>query len=181
MNNQVNLLFWSKRCPMSKNLLNILDNEKLLNNFKLICVDDNINNIPKVIEKVPTMIVVGYPTPIVASETFDWIQKIKYIRGSNNSQACPAGPIGYKSTEMGGFSDMFAYKDIDNPMPQSFYGLNDDDKNIIFTAPEQDKISKKEQEASIKELKDKREAQNKDYALSMKKAQLEAVKAKYKN
>jgi hypothetical protein len=167
---------------MSKNLLTVLDNEKLLNNFKLICVDDNLNNIPPAIKKVPTMIVVGYPTPIVASETFDWIQKVKYIKGNPNIQTNNnIGPIGYKCTEMGGFSDIFAYKDVDNPMPQSFYGINDDDKNVIFTAPEQDKISKKEQEASLKDLKEKREAQNRDYALSMKKAQLQAVQSKYKN
>jgi hypothetical protein len=183
----MNLLFWSRKCEMCVNLLKILQAENLINNFKLICVDDNLDKIPKNITRVPTMIVSGIPELLVAKQIFDWIQKVKFIRNQNiNKQIIQQnltqinnnnnnGPVGFKSAEMGSISDSFAYKDIDKALPQNYFGIGEEDKNVIFTAPEQQKINKKDQTNLIKDLQTHRTTQDKLFSSDMKNQQLHAI------
>jgi hypothetical protein len=51
--------------------------------------------------------------------------------------------FGFLQNEMSGFSDSYAYINIDNPLPKSF--LPPDKDMEIYTAPEGDKINKKKQ------------------------------------
>lgn len=187
----MNVVFYSRKCQTSRNLLNILQNENLLGNFKLMCVDDNIQNIPPQITVVPTMIVTGVNKLLVAKEIFAWIQQIKFIRQQNsvdmnrriiqqNIQSNAAnsmnGPLGFTQIEQNSVSDQFAYKDIDQALPQSFYGLGDEKKNVIFTAPEQKtKMSKAEQDKLIKNVEIVRKEQETKYADVMKQQQMQAV------
>ena len=55
--------------------------------------------------------------------------------------------FGYLQNEMSGFSDGYAYVNVDNPLPKSF--LPPDKDMEIYTAPEGDKIDKKRQEQMI--------------------------------
>ena len=85
------------------------------------------------------------------------------------------GPLGFFEPEMGGFSDSFAFTDVEKAQPHTHFGVNDEKNNAIFTAPEQGKISKEEHAKRIKEFESNKITQDKAYAEMMKKEQLNAV------
>ena len=71
----------------------------------------------------------------------------------NTNNSCPTvKPInqlfGYLQNEMTGFSDGYAYINVDNPLPKSF--LAPDKDMEIYTAPEGDKVNKNKQEQLMK-------------------------------
>lgn len=188
----INILFYSRACETCHNLLSLLQNENLLCNFKLFCVDERLNELPPYITVVPTMIIANINKPLVAKETFEWIQQIKFLRHNqqtimemnkkiiqqnliNLAKNSTDGPIGFHDMEMGSLSDKFAFKDIDEPLTQSFFGLGDDEKNAIFTAPEQPKLSKDEQKRRIDEAKNRRDIQAQEFGKIMKQDQIKAV------
>lgn len=172
------MLFWSSRCALSANILNILRHENLLNNFKLVCVENNLGRIPPQIKVVPTMIVVNHPQPIVAKEIYNWIQNIKFLRQQQPTQQKQQqqGPFGFLANEMNTFSDSFAYKDVDMALPQNFLNVGDEKATAIFTAPkEKQTIRKNEQLSLVNDLVSKRKNQEKDFSEIMKKEQMYAI------
>jgi len=173
MNNQINILFYSRCCKTCQELIRLLENKKLLNYFKLLCVDNRLHELPPYITIVPTMIINNINKPLVGKETFQWIEKIEYIKHNNHNIKKPTGPIGYRQSEMGGISDQFAYKDDEKAMPQNYVGVNN--TTSIFTAPEQPGIKKNEQIKLINNLKKSRTVQDTEYVNSMKQKQIEAV------
>ena len=190
MNNNVNILFYSKECNTCINLLKILHNENLLSCFKLFCVDERLNDIPPQITVVPTMIVSNIGRTLVAQEIFEWITKIKFVRQQQLmnvnkniikqnllkvAQNSTQGPLGYSEQEMSGMSDMFAYKDIDKAQPHNFFGVGEEDKHAIFTAPELSKLSDNEQSTQIKEIENYRNNQDGEFNKLMKQQQIQAV------
>lgn len=73
--------------------------------------------------------------------------------GSNSASSGPSvRPIkqffGFLQNEMSGFSDGYAYVDMDNPLPKSF--LPPDKDMEIYTAPEGDKIDYRKQQEFVK-------------------------------
>ncbi|AYV82174.1 MAG: hypothetical protein Homavirus13_3 [Homavirus sp.] len=197
MNSGVNILFYSKKCPTCINVLNLLQNEKLLGYFKLFCVDERLNNLPPYIKVVPTMVVSDINKPLVMQEIFEYIQRIKFMRQKNmmdmnkriiqqnlinTSQNTQSGPIGFKESEMSSISDTFAYTQIDMPMAQSFVNVND--KHAIFTPPLQkdEVMNKATQEQLINSLENTRKEQEKEYNALLKQKRLDAImKAEQKN
>lgn len=189
MNSGVNILFYSRECSTSNNLLRLLQNENLLSYFKLFCVDDRLNEIPVAITVVPTLVVSTVSKPLVAQEAFEWVQQIKFLRQKNmeNTQNkikqdnLPTFMnqdkklLGYVDQEMGGISDNFAYTKIDKALPHSYFSLGEEDKNAIFTAPETKKIKKGEQDSLIKNLETDRNTQDGTYKNQMKYQQLQSV------
>lgn len=186
----MNILFYSLKCETSKNLLIILKNENLLNYFKLICVDDKLNKLPPQITMVPTMMVTNINKLLVGQETFEWVKQIKFFRqqqaiGENKSiiqqntftkrNQNSTGPIGYDDELMGGISDKFAFTKVDNPLPHCYFNVGEEDKNAIFTAPEQIKINKDEQFKLIKNLESRRDEQNTEYMNIMKQQQVNTI------
>ena len=81
----MNVLFYSSNCNTCKNLLLLLKNEELIHTFKLVCVDDKLDKIPVQIDRVPTMIITNISKPLVAQETFKWIEQIKFIKQEQNN------------------------------------------------------------------------------------------------
>lgn len=177
----MNILFYSRECNACRNLLKILKNENLLSYFKLFCVDDRLDEVPKQITIVPTMIVSNINKPLVAQEAFEWVQKIKFIRQQQQQQFSIKNdqinqePIGYIPLEMDGISDQFAYSKIDRPLVHNYFQIGDEKKHVIYTAPEQYKISKDEQLNRIKDIEKKRAQQEMEYSKIMKEQQLKAV------
>ncbi len=179
-----NIVFYSRRCNLSIDLLNILKNEKMIDYFKLVCVDDDLERCP--VKMVPTMIIKGINKPLQGKETIQWVNQTKFITQKKIMdmqkslvqhnmmkmmlQNKNTGPIGF-SQELTGFSDQFAYTTVDQPVPHAFVGYKDDDKNMIFTAKEVGKLkdkdmkqiiintekARKEEEAQNKELMEKRQ------------------------
>ena len=193
MNLNANILFYSRKCGTCKNLITLLQNENFLAYFKMICVDDvGKEQLPPQIKIVPTMIVTGVNKPLIAESAFKWIEQAKFIRqeelASNNKRIIQQnlvnmaknnkkGPLGFVEQEMTGISDTYAYKrdDIDKAFSHSYVGAGDENKNAIFTAPEQGKVSKNDQLSKIKEMEKERNEQEDEYGQVMKQQQLHAV------
>jgi hypothetical protein len=193
-NNTFNILFYSRNCQSCQHLLNLLKNENLLGYFKLYCVDDRINNIPEYIEYVPTMIVTenGKQLKFERQGTFEWVQKVKFIRQkniidndkriiqqnlSNMANTAKQGPVGFKSIEMSSISDTFAYKDIDRPMPQSFVSIGEEDKQFIYTPPhkKEDTISKDMQSKLLSSIESQRKDHDTQFSEMMKQQRIHAI------
>lgn len=73
--------------------------------------------------------------------------------------------IGFTQNEMTGFSDTYAYTNRDDALPKSF--LPPDHDNIIFTAPEGEKIDKQKQDELIKCAETQREFDKEKLAKTM--------------
>lgn len=172
-----NILFYSKRCPACLNLLESLKVNNFLPFFKLFCIDDNMDNLPKDIKKVPTMIIAGSPRPYEGADTFKWVQSAKFfrqqqyventkriirqnaIRASMNTMG---GPLGYVKGEMGGMSDEYAFKDKDVAPAHTFYKCDQKDTSFIITPPDDKnkKINENEFKAVVKDQENVREQQD---------------------
>jgi len=186
--NNMNIIFYSRRCETCINLINILESEKLLNYFKLFCVDGRINDIPPQITMVPTVIVQNINKPMTGSEVFEWIKSVKYLRkqnidnnnninNSNNNNFfndSDKNVIGWNSQEMNGKSDSYAYQSdlIDKPFAHSYFSIGDERNNVIFTAPETNKIKKNDQVKLIQSLENNRTSQDQQYSKLQKEQQL---------
>ena len=81
---------------------------------------------------------------------------------TNNISVKPINQLfGFLQTEMSGFSDGYAYVNIDNPLPQSY--LPPDKDLEIYTAPEGDKINRRKQDEMITNISTQRENDKNDY------------------
>lgn len=185
--NNINVLIYSRQCPSCKNLLMILQNEGLLQYFKLECVDDKLDKYPKNLI-VPTMLVVNVNRPLMGQETFEWVNQMKFIKQQNMAEMnkkviqqnnnIRKGPIGYDSDIMGGISDKFAFTKIDEPLPHAYFGIGDEEKNIIFTPPvklEKEKMTKYDQEKTLKNIQSLRSNQDTESIAIAKQIHYEAV------
>jgi len=176
MNNK-NILFYSNSCSTCKSLIKLLENEKLIQYFLPMCVDGKLEQLPPQIEVVPTMIVKNMNKPLVAEETFEYIKQVKFLKSSQNKfNNDTQGLMGFSNIELNSSSDIFAFTKPDIPaLPQSYFNYKDEDKNTIFTAPEQQTIKDNDQSKLISELMSKREKQDEDYAGIAKKKRINDV------
>lgn len=185
MSNNKNILFYSQRCRTCSDLLMILRNENLLNYFEQICVDDKLDRLPQNM-MVPTMLLINVPKPLIVEETFQWVKQMKFLKqqpANQNRQFTPnnvieptkRGPVGYDDEIMSGVSDRFAFTRRDEALPHAYFGVNEEDKHIIFTAPNDKKINKKDQTKLIGNLESKRSEQDNTFSTLMKQEQANAV------
>lgn len=167
-----NILFYSTRCDACRRLIIIMKNENLIPYFKLICVDDKLNRLPPQIQAVPTMLIKGVKKPLVCEETFKWIEQVKFLRKQNiqtdikninQSYKKNSDIIGFDEDTMNGISDKFAFTEDDVALPHTYFNVGDEDKNIIFTAPENDTVKTRDQINLINNLKNIRNEQEKKY------------------
>ena len=182
----INILFFSNKCEGSKQLLSMLQSEKLTRFFHLICTDNN-PKIPKQINVTPTIIIRGVSTPYIAGDAFAWLAKVKqwkmnmiiqkmtssqqqYLQSINNNLVSDDNNIlGFSAAEMTGMSDMFSsfakqIKDeCQDPLPQSYFTCNKLGTENIFTPPtegDERKIKATEQLKLQKELEATRQKQD---------------------
>jgi hypothetical protein len=176
----INLLFYSQKCKDSQDLINLLDHEKLLNKFKMICVDNN-RQIPAQIQRTPTLIVNGIPKPLVANEAFKWVETMKSFRqiqqqtlAHQNQQILKQnmqrltqqrkGPSEFDQKGMNsGLSDTFADVEKDTCLPHTYVPVGSTGQ-LIFTAPEEKKPEDKsvEQKKRIEEMNKHADERKKD-------------------
>ena len=159
-------LFFSKKCPSSANLIVILKNLNLLNNFEMICLEDLIaqrKQPPPNIKSVPALIMQDLNLVLQGKETFEWVEKIRMnmIKMNMAKTAQQAGPHGFTNVEMGGFSDNFAYTLTDLAQPKSFLPYGKDDEYAIYTGVEVNKIVGKDMDRVVNEANKKRKEQDK--------------------
>ena len=176
----MSVLFYSNKCQSCVDLLIILKNENLLNHFKLVCVDDKLDKLPQTMI-VPTMIIPNINKPLAGQETFEWVNRVKFLRQQQQTKVLvnnvvddkKRGPMGYDQEIMGNVSDKFAFTQKDDALPQSYVGVND--KHAIFTAPTDKKISKSEQMKLTNDLESKRNEQDTSHSKIMREEQANAI------
>lgn len=157
----INILFFSNNCEGSKQLLSLLQQEKLDRFFHLVCTDNN----PRILSQfkvTPTLIIRGIPTPYVASDAFAWLAKIKqwkvwiqmqninnaqqqYLQSINNNlNMDKTNLLGFNQAEMNGMSDIFSFfsknikEECQDALPQSYFSCNNIGSENIFTPPLED-------------------------------------------
>lgn len=185
---KLNIIFYSTQCQFCHDLIRSMKNEGILQYFRMICVDNNIQNIPANITQVPAIITTDTNRVYLANEAFKWLQGVKYMRQQKINEsnkklieyniqknAQSGGPHSFISTEMNGISDNFAYTDIDMAQPKNFQEYGKDDRDIILTPPIDTKINTSQQSKKLKEAELSREQQNKVFSENMKQGQLQAV------
>ena len=159
-------LFFSKKCQSCANLIVLLKNLNLLNNFEMVCLEDLIaqrKQPPPNIKSVPALIMQDLNLVLQGKETFEWVEKIRMnmIKMNMAKTAQQAGPHGFTNVEMGGFSDNFAYMLTDLAQPKSFLPYGKDDEYAIYTGVEVNKIIGKDMDRVVNEANKKRKEQDK--------------------
>ncbi len=157
----INILFFSNNCEGSKQLLSLMQQEKLDRYFHVICTDNN-SRIPPQIKVTPTLIIRGVPTPYIAGDAFAWLAKVKqwkiwtqmqnvnkaqqqYLQSINNNLVTDDNKLpGFSQSEMNSMSDIFSefsrnIKDErQDALPQSYFTCNNMGNENIFTPPLED-------------------------------------------
>jgi len=157
----INALFFSNGCEGSKQLISMMQSEKLTRFFHLICTDNN-PKVPSSIRVTPTLIIRGIPTPYVAGDAFVWLAKIKqskmnmsmqkmntaqqqYLQSINNNLVTnDTNLLGFTNDEMNGMSDMFSFfsknisEECQDALPKSFFAYDKIGQENIFTPPLED-------------------------------------------
>lgn len=177
--NKNNILFYSKQCPTCISVMKLLHSEGLAPFFQFFCVDNNLDKIPKQIRTVPTAIIAQIGKPLIAKEIFEWVSQIKMLKNNTMQnqpqqnkliQSVPSVQTSfmsnlfeYNENEMSGTSDKYAFTTADIALPHMYHGYKDDEKHVIFTAPQQpnDKLQFQTQKERIQDLTKNREDQNK--------------------
>ena len=160
MSNKRNLLFYKSDCKLSQVVIKLLNSEGLLNSID--CLDvDKLKKIPSQIKQVPTLILPQLNKILIGKEILIFIQEIKQSKNQvkqeqinqlnkpiekeeininnnqqNNQKLKEKKVLGYIQNEMDGFSDKYAYKDI-NEAPQHNYVNCKNIEQTIYTGQEE--------------------------------------------
>jgi hypothetical protein len=129
------ILFHSSYCVHSKQILNEINRSPIKSTIKLICIDSQSvrSKLPKYITSVPSIVVGETNQILVGNNILNWlkaqntkfsqheqshnnIKSIQHPKPKNNAPSSieNIGPDGWHTTEMGGFSDMYSFLEIDN-------------------------------------------------------------------
>ncbi len=195
----MNILFYGRECKLSILLMRLLHEDRLLPNIKQVCVNDYLEAgkpLPfKNITHVPTLIIASIAKPLVMKEAIEWVYQRRGLMAQQQKQnnvietqkklimynimknaQNQKGPIAFIPTEMSGFSDDFAFTEVDLSPPRTFFGCGDEEKHAIFTAPtELIKMNIKDQKNKINLLASKREEQDKENEIVIKQNQITAL------
>ena len=184
MGSNINMVFYSEHCSTCRNIMLLLKNENLLQNFKVICVDNILDSLPPDM-KVPLMRLVNVPEPLYAQSIYNWISQIKFMRSNSTTQTNiiptkkQSGPYCFDADVMTRISDNFAFADekINDPLPQSYFGINQEAKESIYTPqdPANFTIKKEEQKKMLAETEARRAQQNNEFTQYSKQVQLELI------
>lgn len=202
MNTTPNLFIYSTRSEPCMRLLNIMQQNNIVNMFRLVCLDDMakikqnqfLTNIISKCKEVPIMIFQGniYESNAAWQQASRLIEYIKMqhqetmkqnimfaqmaqLRAEQEKQK--QGPLGF-SHEMSGMSDSFAYTQTDVPQPKEFCQYGQDDKSNIMTPVvdiRKEKMSRNEQEKYARQIEESRKTQDTELQQYIKIEQAKAV------
>lgn len=176
-----NIYFFNENCKWCYKLMLIMNNAKLLQNFKLIKINNN-PNIPSLITATPALVISGYPKVLFTNECFKWVSSYMQIKkDQNNIQMMNQkniyimselmknnGDNNLNNAEQNSFSDLFSFVQNNN-VPQNHNFISPKQQlNYIFTAPELKKINQKEQQVQVNNEINKRKQQDDYYKNYMK-------------
>lgn len=185
MTSKPNYIFYSNKCKTSMTLITLLKSEKMLPYFTFKCVD-NMDRIPDIITRVPTLVISSTHQILVADEIFHWLDGIRNsrcqrkndLRSSGNENANEQeqhknnkqpekqqskNPSGFVNGEMDGLSDTYAYTKLEITPQHSYLKYDDLGQDSIYTAPEEKtKINESKSSKITRELERKRYEQDND-------------------
>ena len=78
-------VFYSNQCTHSMKLVQLIQNEKLLDECNLILLETTLDKIPDFIKSVPTIVAPNLSKPLVGIETIEWIKNKKYFNQITNN------------------------------------------------------------------------------------------------
>jgi len=188
----INVLFFSNKCEGSQLMISMMQNERLIDFFHLVCTDNN-PNVPQHIKYTPTILIKGVPVPYVANDAFAWLARIKQWRTnmlmqkmsqmqqqymqnintnlSNNNNNTMNNLLEFSKAEMEGMSDMFAYLQSDNPLDRSFVDYRKiGTKSLEIFAPPKEEDKRRLGETKHRALHSKLEVDRKKQDIEIKKA-----------
>lgn len=189
----INLLFYSRTCQKSVTLIQLMNNEKLLQFFKLICVDQNLYRLPKELKVVPTLVIHEKDGTkfYEAINAFKWVEGVKFLRqqhmseiGKKNAYLNMAktqlsqrdGIHGFNNQEMTGISDTYAFPDIDTDQAHSYFRYGINDKDIILTpANKEQKLKKADTDKIAKDAEAHRKEQESVIKATQRQDQIDQV------
>ena len=186
MSNKRNLLFYKSDCKLSQIVIQLLNSEGLLNSIDCLDVD-KLKKIPSQIKQVPTLILPNLNKILIGKEILIFIQNIKQSKNQikqdqfnqlnnpiekeeiqNNQQSNQQENkinqkskekkiLGYIQNEMDGFSDKYAYKDINEAPQHNFVNCRNIEQSI-YTGQEE---NIKYDDTKLNTLKSKLETERK--------------------
>ncbi len=173
MSSNINIFFYSRNTKMCLDMMRMMESCNILDRFKLICIDDlTIDQIPKGLEHVPTIIVAGINNLIVGRDAIKWFndnrpilmkQKAdllgKQIAQSTCLNDVANGTKGY-SCELSGTTDNYAYLETDIAQPKTYGMSTGENAEPIYTPQiDDDKLRMMEQNRLVDKEKYEKEKQ----------------------
>jgi len=173
-------LFYSKNCASSMNIIQIIQNQGLMQAFRLFCVDDMTDEqvSQSGLTAVPTIIIYGQNNQRQVFEgkrAFDWLQSLMINRQQwmmkveenrrnilkHNAMINNGGPQGFIQTEMSGLSDDYAYLAMDMAQPKQYMMKGQDENYSIITLKGKDtKLGEREQKDLVNQYQRNRDIQS---------------------
>lgn len=171
-NVNVNMVFYSKNCKTCYKFLSLIDEHKLLQYFKLICIDGKYDALPPQIKAVPTILVRNINKPLGPEEAFNYIKNLVEYKKTRQQKSNENNIMDdYVDLELTKFSDVYTFLDHDNASKQVFFGYKEEEKHAIHTAPLENKLNKKDQDKRIKDMEAERYDQEKKFKIDMRQEQ----------
>ena len=183
----LNILFYSNKCKTCELFMTHCKNNEILKHFKLICIEDTVGKLPSALKVVPSILVKGHQGLIEGKQTFEWLKGLIEMKKSlindknktsieNDKDKEKRNLLDFTLKELTGISDDFAYLNVDNPQPKSFLQYGADKEHAIYTAPESNKINKRQQEDLINKFNSLRVNDQQQFETKIKKYHEEIMK-----
>ena len=165
-----NIIFYSNKCLHCKKIIDLITNENIIDNFKLVCIDKNASKYPYV-QRVPTLIISKDRVPLVGVNAFNFIKaNTQFNKKTNNINLNPNSNIS---------QDLNTLLSNSNPKMKSNFNISNnnfsfieeknDDSLInqfkpnldkIHVIPEVDKINSQNQKNKLNHLMNLRNKQD---------------------
>jgi hypothetical protein len=153
MNNDV--FFYSNKCKYCKQLIEILSDNDIIENYNLICIDNNTEKYPY-IQRVPTLLVDDVKKPLVGVNAFNWINaKTQFNKNTNNINLNPNKNLDKKNNPLlfdNNNNKLHTKKDYTFINDNETYNIEKYYDNKIFTLPDNEKINYNVQKQKLNNL-----------------------------
>ena len=165
-----NIIFYSNKCLHCKKIIDLITNENIIDNFKLVCIDNNASKYPYV-QRVPTLIISKDRVPLVGVNAFNFIKaNTQFNKKTNNINLNPNSNISQDLNTLlsSGSSKMKSNFNISNNNFSFIEEKNDEslinqfkpNLDKIHVIPEVDKINSKNQKNKLNNLMNLRNKQD---------------------
>lgn len=165
-----NIIFYSNKCLHCKKIIDLITNENIIDNFKLVCIDNNSSKYPY-IQRVPTLIISKDRVPLVGVNAFNFIKaNTQFNKKTNNINLNPNSNISEDLNTLlsNGSSKMKSnfnissnnFSFIEEKNDESLINQFKPNLDKIHVIPEVDKINSQNQKNKLNHLMNLRNKQD---------------------